>query len=58
MTSMKIAQFSRPPTPYPSTSEINPPPRPWTSNFKQPPSPNDNQSLKERRMTIICYQQS
>ena len=67
MTSMKIVQFSRPPstTPCLATSKILPPPLPWTSNFKRTPSPhpvsfpNDNQSVKRKHnswRTIICYQ--
>ena len=63
MTSMKIVQFSRPPTPlvqlhlkftHPldlGRSILNEPP--------PPPSPNDNQSIKRKhdpRMTIICYE--
>ena len=61
MTSMKIVQFSNPPTPCPSTSEILPPLDLGRSNSNEPPSPNDNQSVKRKpdpRMTIICYQQS
>ena len=60
MTSMKIVQFSRPPTPllqlrpkfsYPHDLDVQ-----FQTN---PPSPNDNQSIKRKqhpRMTIICYQ--
>ena len=62
MTSMKIVQFSRPPTPL---SQLRPKffhpldlGRP-ISNEPPPPSPNDNQSVKRKhnpRMSIICYQ--
>ena len=59
MMSMKILQFSRPPTPSClSASEIPPISRPWTSNFKRtlPPSPTDNKSVKRRhnpKITIM-----
>ena len=67
MTSMKIVQFSSPPTPSClSTPKVLPPPWPWTSNFKRSPHPlsfpNDKQSIKMKqrkhnpRMTITCYQ--
>ena len=68
MTSMKIVQFSRPPTlpPCPPTSNTLPPSWPLTSNFKRTPPPlsfslvpNDNQSIKRNhnpRMTFLCYQ--
>ena len=66
MTSMKIVQFSRSPTPFVHlrpkffhsldlgrTISNEPPPPPPPS-----PTPNDNQSIKRKhnpRMTIICY---
>ena len=63
MTSMKIIQFSRPPTPLvhlPSKFfhplDLG---RPFPNATTSPPSSNDNQSVKRKhnpRMTIICYQ--
>ena len=58
MTSMKIVQFLRPPTPlsiYVQNSSF-----PLDVQFlnKSIPSPNDNKSIKRKhnpRMTIICY---
>ena len=67
MTSIKIVQFSRPPTPlallHPKFSHPLDLGRP-VSNEPPPPSsltplPNDDQSVKSKhnpRMTIICYQ--
>ena len=61
MTSMKIVQFSRPPTPLsicvqnyftPLTLDVQFQTNPY-------PSPGDNQSFKRKhnqRITIICYQ--
>ena len=62
MTSMKIVQFSRPPT---ALVQLRPKffhPLDLgrlISNETPPPFPNDNQSIKRKhnpRMTIICYQ--
>ena len=59
MTSMKIVQFSRPPTPlvHVRPKFLNPFDfeRPISSELPPPNSPNDNQSIKRkhnRRMTI------
>ena len=49
MTSMKISQFSRPPT---HLVQLRP-------KRTSPPSPNYNQSIKRKhnpRMAIACYQ--
>ena len=61
MASMKIVQFSRPPTPLvqlrPKFFHLLDLGRPISN--EPPPSPNDNQSVKRKhnpRMTIICFQ--
>ena len=65
MTSMKIVQFSRPPTPHvhlrPKFFHILELGRPISNEPPSlcPPSPNDNQSVKRKhnpRMTVISYQ--
>ena len=59
MPSMKLVQFSRPPTHFvhlrPKFFHPLDLGRPISN---EPPSPNDNQSIKRQRnprMTIICY---
>ena len=60
MTSMKIVQFSRPPThPCPSTFKFLHPLDLGRLISNEPPSTNDSQSIKRKhnpRMTIIFYQ--
>ena len=48
MTSMKIFQFSRTPTPCPCTSEIILPPSPWRPILNERTSPNDTVHVNER----------
>ena len=63
MTSMKIVQFSRPPTSlssyFPNSSASLSSDVQFQANLPPTPSLNDNQSIKRKhnpRMTIICYQ--
>ena len=48
MTSMKIVQFSRTPTPGQSKSEILLPPSPWRPISNERTSPNDTVHVNER----------